>query len=72
MIIQQILAFELAKRKFVGKLDKLEELGFWKWMEKKRSDKQYDKLSCTFTDFKVRVETDTGLKWSELADWEDG
>ena len=69
LIIQQILAFELEKRKFIGKLDKLEELRFWKWMESKRSDKQYKKLDCTFTDFKDRVEKDTGLKWSELADW---
>ena len=66
-ILQQILAFELEKRKFIGKLDKLEELGFWKWMESKWSNKQYKKLDCTFTEFKVRVETDTGLKWSELA-----
>ena len=50
---------------------------FWKWIETKRtvlmyvvkySEKHEDKY-CTFTEFKERVETDSGLKWEELVDW---
>ena len=50
---------------------------FWTWMETKRTDSRYvieyhegnEEKYCTFTDFKNRVETDTGLKWEELVDW---
>jgi len=41
-------------------------------MEDKRSDKDYKtKLDCTFAVFKKRVQDDTGLKWEEIADWEE-